>query len=225
MTPRTRKHPAAHKRRGPKPGGLSVTEMSALRMAAEMIYVTDVISAISIREVAEMPQFAGVSIRTIEAWAAEDNWASRRRERAAQFRQGLEERLHNQIIQAQSESLKHMEALYSKSLAIVLSGDGPQPKSYEAVGTLTLRLHEHIHKVRCDMLDKIMPPAPPADDDAPEDRGRRQAVPDDVIPDLNIDEARIVAHTVMRLRQQSSAGALPPGSSAPVEEGNQEEER
>lgn len=197
--------------RGGRPAKPLVPDDNALRYAAELYYTCDVMHSGSVRELSQQPQFAHLSLRTLERWATEDRWVAKRRDKIALYRQAIEERLHDQIVDQQVAGLRELSGLYERALRFAMSPDGPPAKSFEGAARVALNLAEHLHQVRLDLAAHLHPKPTPVEDDEDERRELAQSaapVPDQMLPVYTQDEALLVAHSLMEHRQLKAAPTL-----------------
>jgi len=139
---------------------------------------------------AEDPEFAAVSITTLERWCAEDQWVDQRVRYFESLKKGMESKLGENLVNERVKTLEEINSLMTNALN-KLSSNIVEPNSFEGLMSAVVRIAEFREK----LLDKIMGSI------GPMEVGGEVKNPSRARPKLTVDEIRDMAKVVLQKRR------------------------
>jgi hypothetical protein len=179
---------------------------AALRLAAGQQYITS-IEGLTIKQIHDQPQFAHLSMRTMENWCFQDKWSERRREFVVLYSKHVENEIGSELVQSRVKELRMMEQVCSaiEKAGMTKDADGNivltlQPKSLEGWARVRLEYSEYLDKMRSSLGEYIIPAVSPRPEPQEEQR------PTTLHPNLRIrpteNEATAMGVLLMRMRRE-----------------------
>lgn len=158
-----------------------------------------------------------VTMDTMNRWAAVDGWVERRRQFLDKLNRRAESRMANAVFRARLEDLKKREQLM-RLAEQRLNPQSPEQalpsNSFEALLNAYTRLGTEVDEMREKLADVVTPGVLAATETAEESPSQRARVR----PQLDEQEARAAAATILSLRRQKHRAALRAAEAAAEEE-------
>lgn len=178
------------------------------RREAGMAYVTS-LEGMTIKQLHGQPDFAHLSLRTLEYWSAQDRWAERRRDFLDKAFARAERTMGTEFVQARVRELRLLEkvvaALDRAGWAEDANGNLTltlQPKTLEGWARTRLDYSEALDKLRGQLAAHLLPDS----GDLPEPTVTEEERPTVLHPNMRMrpteNEAVAMAVLLMRMRRE-----------------------
>lgn len=178
------------------------------RREAALAYVTS-IEGLTIKQIHGQPEFAHLSLRTLENWSTQDRWAERRRDYLEKAFARTERTIGSDLVQARVRELRLLEKIVAglDEAGWSENADGSvtltlQPKSLEAWARTRLDYSEALDKLRAQLAAHLLPDSDPH----PEPVATEEERPTILHPNMRMrpteNEAVAMAVLLMRMRRE-----------------------
>lgn len=180
-----------------------------LRQLAEAVFATDQ-AGLTLDQLHQRPEFRDVPLATIYRWSADDKWQEKRRVFIEGWKQQIQRRIGDQLVQTRLSEMGRMQKVYDIGMKKLEDGLA-QANSWEGVAAVLIRIADLIDKWRESVAMHVgaVPQAMGHSHHAI-DPSAPLSVPA-IRPRLSEDEAKEAAKMIMRKRREQMRAALASG--------------
>ncbi len=174
-----------------------------LRYAAGTYYVTD-IHGCTLEQMTHHPVFGQVALPTLKRWSGEDGWVAQREANWAKWRQKLEQKVGNDLMQSRVATVSTLKDV-QQSLLDMLGPTAKNPlviKSFGEVVNALLKTTDMLDKTREKMASDL------TEGMKPEDQAVHQGAPIHMRNKLTEGELLAAAHGILRHKLDKQRAAL-----------------